>query len=611
MTINLSVPQTMQELRPRITVIGVGGAGCNAVNNMIDANLEGVDFLVANTDGQSLAHSMAPRKIQLGSSLTGGLGAGSKPEMGRKAAEESLDELLAELADSHMVFITAGMGGGTGTGAAPVIARAAKERGILTVGVVTKPFDFEGKRRMEQADAGVESLQAYVDTLIVIPNQNLFRLANERTTLADTFNMADAVLHQGVCGVTDLMIKPGLINLDFADIRAVMSEMGKAMMGTGEASGETRATEAAESAINNPLLDDSSMKGARAVLINITGGMDMTLFEVDEAANRIRAEVDPDATIIFGSAFDEKLDGVMRVSVVATGIDALSQSVPLPFTETDTPAATPAATPAITPAMPAPKMKQVINFGGLAASSTPTSDADLHSKDAAEADEQREAPQVAVPSLAAQLQPEADTAVNHTATTDVDTPEAAETDTRPATATAQLDLEDVTNQTQEAETAEQAATSTTPEQATSEITSEQPAQPASHEQARVIRRAAYVPAAAKDVGTDDEVTQTATVANPSRPSLLNRFSGIWSTKPAEQAKGSTTTEPAKDKPAVKSEPVLNRADVTLPTVEEPTIMDLPAVDVVQPSLPVTAATQEETDHDDDLDIPAFLRRQAN
>ena len=603
MTINLSVPQTMQELRPRITVIGVGGAGCNAVNNMIDANLEGVDFLVANTDGQSLAHSMAPRKIQLGSSLTGGLGAGSKPEMGRKAAEESLDEVLAELADSHMVFITAGMGGGTGTGAAPVIARAAKERGILTVGVVTKPFDFEGKRRMDQADAGVEALQAYVDTLIVIPNQNLFRLANERTTLADTFHMADAVLHQGVCGVTDLMIKPGLINLDFADIRAVMSEMGKAMMGTGEASGETRATEAAESAINNPLLDDSSMKGARAVLINITGGMDMTLFEVDEAANRIRAEVDPDATIIFGSAFDEKLDGVMRVSVVATGIDALSQSVPLPFAETDTQAIAPAV-----PAMPAPKMKQVINFGGLAASSTPAVEPEPQQKDTAAEDVQTDAPQSAAPSLSAQLQPEAEADVTQTATAEANSPEATET----ASESAQLDLEDVTSTTREAESAEapapvaeQVASEAAPEQA------EHSARPASHEQAKVIRRAAYVPAAAKDVGTDDEVVQTAAVANPSRPSLLNRFSGIWSSKPSDQPRGATPTEQAKDKPAVKSEPVLNRADVTLPTVEEPTIMDLPAVDVVQPSLPVTAAPQEDSDHDDDLDIPAFLRRQAN
>ncbi|MEL0062508.1 MAG: cell division protein FtsZ, partial [Candidatus Puniceispirillum sp.] len=330
MTINLTVPQTMQELRPRITVVGVGGGGCNAVNNMINADLEGVDFLVLNTDGQALAHSKSSRKIQLGSAVTQGLGAGSKPEIGRAAAEESLAEVMSELADCNMVFITAGMGGGTGTGAAPVIARAARERGILTVGVVTKPFEFEGQRRMKQAEDGIEELQAYVDTLIVIPNQNLFRLANERTTFADAFHMADTVLHQGVCGVTDLMIKPGQINLDFADIRAVMGEMGKAMMGTGEASGESRATQAAEAAINNPLLDDTTMKGANAVLINITGGLDMTLFEVDEAANRIRKEVDPDATIIFGSAFDDKLDGIMRVSVVATGINNQAQSQPRP-----------------------------------------------------------------------------------------------------------------------------------------------------------------------------------------------------------------------------------------------------------------------------------------
>ena len=325
MPINLTIPQTTQELLPRITVVGIGGAGCNAVNNMINANLEGVEFLVVNTDGQSLSHSLAPRKIQLGSQVTQGLGAGSKPEMGKLAAEESMEEVLAELNDSNMVFITAGMGGGTGTGAAPIIAKAAKERGILTVGVVTKPFSFEGQRRMEQADEGISALQAYVDTLIVIPNQNLFRLANERTTFADAFGMADAVLHQGVCGVTDLMIKPGIINLDFADIRSVMTEMGKAMMGTGEATGENRAIEAAEAAINNPLLDDTSMQGAQALLINITGGMDMTLFEVDEAANRIRREVDEDATIIFGSAFDEKLDGIIRVSVVATGFEAAEQ----------------------------------------------------------------------------------------------------------------------------------------------------------------------------------------------------------------------------------------------------------------------------------------------
>ncbi len=322
MTINFSVPHDEHELKPRITVIGVGGAGGNAVNNMIRSNLEGVEFIVTNTDAQSLSQSLADRRLQLGPTVTQGLGAGSRPDVGKAAAEEAMEELISELGDSNMVFITAGMGGGTGTGAAPVIAQAARERGILTVGVITKPFHFEGAHRMRTAEAGIEELSQYVDTLIIIPNQNLFRIANEKTTFADAFHMADNVLHQGVRGVTDLMVMPGLINLDFADIRTVMSEMGKAMMGTGEADGEKRAIEAAESAISNPLLDDMSMKGARGVLINITGGMDMTLFEVDEAANRIREEVDADANIIFGSTFDEKLDGLMRVSVVATGIAA-------------------------------------------------------------------------------------------------------------------------------------------------------------------------------------------------------------------------------------------------------------------------------------------------
>lgn len=310
------------ELKPRITVVGVGGAGGNAVNNMIRAKLEGVEFVVANTDAQALDQSLvsAENRIQLGLSVTQGLGAGSKPDVGRSAAEESHDDIMGLIKGSNMVFITAGMGGGTGTGAAPVIARAARELGVLTVGVVTKPFHFEGSHRTRTAEKGIDELQQYVDTLIIIPNQNLFRIANERTTFADAFKMADDVLYSGVRGVTDLMIMPGLINLDFADIRAVMAEMGKAMMGTGEAQGERRALDAAEAAISNPLLDDVSMKGARGVLINITGGFDMTLYEVDEAANRIRDEVDPDANIIFGSTFDEKLNGTMRVSVVATGI---------------------------------------------------------------------------------------------------------------------------------------------------------------------------------------------------------------------------------------------------------------------------------------------------
>jgi cell division protein FtsZ len=320
--INLSIPKDEQELKPRITVVGVGGAGGNAVNNMIRSNLIGCEFIICNTDAQALQLSAAPRKIQLGIGVTRGLGAGARPDVGRAAAEEAVDDILESMQGSNMVFITAGMGGGTGTGAAPVIARTARESGILTVGVVTKPFHFEGVHRMRIAESGIEELTKYVDTLIIIPNQNLFRIANERTTFADAFKLADDVLHSGVRGVTDLMVMPGLINLDFADIRTVMSEMGKAMMGTGEAEGERRAIDAAEAAINNPLLEDVSMKGARGVLINITGGTDMTLFEVDEAANRIREEVDPDANIIFGSTFDEKLAGKMRISVVATGIDA-------------------------------------------------------------------------------------------------------------------------------------------------------------------------------------------------------------------------------------------------------------------------------------------------
>ncbi len=332
MTLNLNVPAIQPNLTPQITVIGVGGAGGNAVNNMIQSNLEGVDFLITNTDAQAIQQSLCEHCIQLGRGVTQGLGSGSRPDVGRAAAEEALDEILTELEGANMLFITAGMGGGTGTGGAPVIARAAREAGILTVGVVTKPFHFEGVHRMRIAETGITELTQYVDTLIVIPNQNLFRIANEKTTFADAFKMADDVLHSGVRGVTDLMVMPGLINLDFADIRAVMTEMGKAMMGTGEAEGENRALAAAEAAISNPLLDDVSMKGARGVLINITGGPDLTLFEVDETANRIRDEVDPEANIIFGSTFGQDLEGRIRVSVVATGIDAEEAAVPRPVT---------------------------------------------------------------------------------------------------------------------------------------------------------------------------------------------------------------------------------------------------------------------------------------
>jgi cell division protein FtsZ len=338
MSINLKAPE-LRELKPRIMVCGVGGAGGNAVNNMIVSGLVGVDFVVANTDAQALTSSRAERIIQMGLQVTEGLGAGSKPEVGRAAAEEALEEIRDHLAGCHMVFVTAGMGGGTGTGAAPVIARVAREMGILTVGVVTKPFHFEGGRRMRLAEGGISELHKSVDTLIIIPNQNLFRVANEKTTFADAFAMADQVLYSGVACITDLMVKEGLINLDFADVRSIMSEMGKAMMGTGEATGERRAVQAAEAAIANPLLDEVSMKGARGLLISITGGNDLTLYEVDEAASRIRQEVDEEANIILGATFDSALDGVVRVSVVATGIDkaaidrAGSEPAPAPRAE--------------------------------------------------------------------------------------------------------------------------------------------------------------------------------------------------------------------------------------------------------------------------------------
>ena len=353
MTLTLSMPGGHEELKPRITVFGVGGAGGNAVNNMIDKQLDGVEFVVANTDAQALQQSRADARIQMGVKVTEGLGAGARPAVGAAAAEETIESIVDHLAGAHMCFITAGMGGGTGTGAAPIIAQAARELGVLTVGVVTKPFQFEGGKRMRLADEGIETLQKMVDTLIIIPNQNLFRLANERTTFTEAFSLADDVLYQGVKGVTDLMVRPGLINLDFADVRAVMDEMGKAMMGTGEAEGEERAIQAAEKAIANPLLDEISLRGAKGVLINITGGYDLTLFELDEAANRIREEVDPDANIIVGSTLDTGMESLMRVSVVATGIDAAEnvQDVPQPRRGIGTGApAQPAAAPTTAPA---------------------------------------------------------------------------------------------------------------------------------------------------------------------------------------------------------------------------------------------------------------------
>jgi cell division protein FtsZ len=354
MTINLKMPD-IRELKPRITVFGVGGAGGNAVNNMITAGLIGCDFVVANTDAQALTLSKAERIIQMGIQVTEGLGAGSQPDVGRAAAEEVIDEIRDHLAGAHMVFVTAGMGGGTGTGAAPVVAQCAKELGILTVGVVTKPFHFEGQRRMRVADQGIIELQKAVDTLLIIPNQNLFRVANEKTTFADAFAMADQVLYSGVACITDLMVKEGLINLDFADVRAVMREMGKAMMGTGEASGDKRALSAAEAAISNPLIEETTMKGAKGLLISITGGKDLALYEVDEAATRIREEVDSDANIIVGATFDESLDGIVRVSVVATGLDvALSARQPQPV-QLRQPAVAPVVVAPVQAPTPAPQ----------------------------------------------------------------------------------------------------------------------------------------------------------------------------------------------------------------------------------------------------------------
>jgi len=363
MTLNLSMSEH-EDLKPRITVFGVGGAGGNAVNNMIDKALEGVEFVVANTDAQALQQSKSRARIQMGVKVTEGLGAGARPSVGAAAAEETIEEIVDHLAGAHMCFITAGMGGGTGTGAAPIIAQAARELGVLTVGVVTKPFQFEGPKRMRQAEAGIEALQKVVDTLIIIPNQNLFRLANEKTTFTEAFALADDVLYQGVKGVTDLMVRPGLINLDFADVRAVMDEMGKAMMGTGEAAGDERAVQAAEKAISNPLLDEISLRGARGVLINITGGYDLTLFELDEAANRIREEVDPDANIIVGSTLDPNMEGQMRVSVVATGIDAaVVAEIPVPRRSMAEPlkaAPAPIAEPLPKPALAVTSAQQVV-----------------------------------------------------------------------------------------------------------------------------------------------------------------------------------------------------------------------------------------------------------
>jgi cell division protein FtsZ len=614
MSINLSLPESSghKELKPRITVIGVGGAGGNAVNNMIRRELEGVDFIVANTDAQALLQSKAERRIQLGAMLTEGLGAGSKPDVGAAAAEEALEELLHQLSGSHMAFIAAGMGGGTGTGAAPVIAKAAKEAGILTVAVVTKPFQFEGSHRMRLAEAGIEELAQYVDTLIIIPNQNLFRIATENTTFADAFAMADEVLYSGVRGVTDLMVMPGLINLDFADIRSVMSEMGKAMMGTGEAEGDRRALEAAEAAIANPLLDDTSMKGAKGVLINITGGSDITLFEVDEAASRIRAEVDQDAYIIIGSAFDAALDGKMRVSVVATGIDAETAAQPQPSMMRVTEAIA-RRRPAPSPAPAKPAAAPAENKPAVAAA--PVAEPVFE--------------KVAEPVKAAAPEPMT---------------------TQPEDILRQIEaLEERDN------SAAAAADPVVEMEAEAEIEAEMEIEAAEVEPVAIEKPAAPKPVAMPRMGDDDAfippaprsaevVERTAkpdpfaaaamangakempkpapAAAQPERPSLFERVTrtgrAALGKKPADAAPAvpASVLEPAK-RPEAPAMPAASAAVVESPVVAavKPAASAVAQAVRQEPEQAVMAdlaETAAEPDDDDDLlDIPAFLRRQAN
>lgn len=566
MSINISVPKD-HELKPRITVVGVGGAGGNAVSNMIRSSLEGVEFVVANTDAQSLAQTLADRRIQLGQRVTQGLGAGARPDVGRAAAEEAIEEIMEHLVGSNMVFIAAGMGGGTGSGAAPVIARAARERDILTVGVVTKPFHFEGQHRMRIAEAAIEELSQYVDTLIIIPNQNLFRIANEKTTFADAFKMADDVLHMGVRGVTDLMIMPGLINLDFADIRTVMGEMGKAMMGTGEAEGDKRAIDAAEKAIANPLLEDSSMKGAKGVLINITGGMDMTLFEVDEAANRIREEVDADANIIFGSTFDQAMEGRMRVSVVATGIasEAAAQKPPRPQLAVVARATQPSR-PAPAPAHSAGAISAyapLMTHGSSALAAQPI---------AAPTPTAQAAPAIvaqAAPAMVAQT---------------VVAPPVIVAEPEPASAIAEPVLE-----------------LTTPEVATAEPRIEAKVEARAEPMLPIAREPVPArPMVAQAAPIEADPFAAAAIANGSRErpreSLFARVTGLGRTRQAElQAPRETAASPLP--------PVRTAAPVREPVRTQPQQTKLGNLD---PADRLKAA------HDDDLlEIPAFLRRQAN
>jgi len=584
MTINLSLPQKESEIKPRITVIGVGGAGGNAVNNMISAALEGVEFIVANTDAQALGGSLADRRVQLGITITQGLGAGARPEVGRQAAEEALPEILQLLDGANMVFVTAGMGGGTGTGAAPVIAAAAREQGILTIGVVTKPFHFEGRRRMQAAEQGITELEKVVDTLIVIPNQNLFKIANEKTTFADAFKMADDVLHMGVRGVTDLMVMPGLINLDFADIRTVMGEMGKAMMGTGEAEGQDRSRVAAESAISNPLLEDHSMKGARGVLINITGGLDMTLHEVDEAANRIREEVDADANIIFGSTFDATMQGRMRVSVVATGIAALASQQPAPnYLSLDMSRPAQTGQPALSRPVVPPMGRVVMPAAAVAGPAAPAPAAPVMPMVAVTPPPVAAAP-VAMPAVApAPMAPPPMPAMDEAPMAAQIAAAPAEPAPAPVVAPALL--------APAAPAAPPIAASAAPAQAPAAVP---PRSLVDENDWRVSR-----PAAKPAVRATEPIARpvAARAASESRaPNLFQRITGAFAApKPVAPA----PAEPPAPRPAPEN---------IVPVAAKPAPRPAPAQASI--NLDVTERAKPARD-DDDLQIPAFLRRQAN
>ena len=553
MALNLIMTNDGADLKPRITVFGVGGAGGNAVNNMIDQQLDGVDFVVANTDAQALAQSRAPHRVQLGAKVTEGLGAGAKPQIGAAAAEESIEQIVDHLAGAHMCFITAGMGGGTGTGAAPIIAQAAREMGVLTVGVVTKPFAFEGNKRMRQAEEGVEALQKVVDTLIIIPNQNLFRLANEKTTFTEAFAMADDVLYQGVKGVTDLMVKPGLINLDFADVRSVMDEMGKAMMGTGDAEGPNRAVQAAEKAIANPLLDEISLHGAKGVLINITGGYDLTLFELDEAANIIRDKVDPDANIIVGSTMDPTMEGRIRVSVVATGIDATARNM-----------AAPAVSPGRSPA-PAPQQRHVEFVPPTPVAVAPAAPAYQ--------------PAAQAPAYAPAPQPEAP---------------AADLFQAPAPQ---------------------------PAGAAPVAEAEVPAPAYQPRPAQQVAAARQAPPSIEADAAEFVAPRRSPAGTPSPEALARLRDAVSKSSPA-QPRTAAAAAPQAPAPAARAEePARSRFGLgsligrmagggDQPAAQAPA--ERPASARVQPQPPAHAAYEDEQDHEQDrIEIPAFLRRQAN